>query len=87
MRVVLRATTAELQTGLGAVVFFGADDNPVAALFCGPAVVSICEFFASLGRARWERLLGVAHIATGLWLMYLTTAAALDFSRGFNVPL
>jgi hypothetical protein len=32
-------------------------------------------------------LLGLAHIATGAWLMYLTTAAVLNFSRGFNLPL
>ena len=77
---------------LGAVVFFGADDNPVGGLFCGLAVVYICEFFASVGYERvrpreWQRLLGVAHIATGLWLMYLTTAAVLNFSRGFDLPL
>jgi hypothetical protein len=69
------------------VVFFGASDNPVGALFCGLAVVYVCEFFASLGHAGWERLLGLAHVATGLWLMYLTTAAVLNFSRGFNLPL
>ena len=38
---------------LGAVVFFGADDNPVGALFVGLALVYICEFFASLGSAIW----------------------------------
>jgi hypothetical protein len=32
-------------------------------------------------------LLGLAHIATGLWLMYLTTAAVLNMARGFNLPL
>jgi hypothetical protein len=77
---------------LGAVVFFGADDNPVGGLFCGLTAVYVCEFFASVGYDRfrpavWLRLLGVAHIATGLWLMYLTTAAVLNFSRGFNLPL
>jgi hypothetical protein len=77
---------------VGAVVFFGADDNPVGALFVGLALVYICEFFASLGSARlrsgdWERLLGFVHIAVGLWLMYLTTAAVLNFSRGLNLPL
>jgi hypothetical protein len=72
---------------LGAVVFFGAHDNPVGALFVGLAVVYICDFFASLGSSLWEKLLGLAHIATGAWLMYLTTAAVLNFSRGFNLPL
>jgi hypothetical protein len=72
---------------LGAVVFFGAHDNPVGALFVGLALVYICDFFASLGSGLWERLLGVAHTATGLWLMYLTVAAVLNMARGFNLPL
>jgi len=72
---------------IGAVVFFGASDNPVGALFVGLAVIYFCDFFASQGRAAWERLLGLAHIATGAWLMYLTIAAVLNFSRGFNLPL
>jgi hypothetical protein len=79
-------------SALGAVVFFGANDNPVGALFCGLFVVYFCEFFASLDNARlrsafWERMLGLAHIATGAWLMYLTVAAVLNFARGFNLPL
>jgi hypothetical protein len=55
-------------------------------------VVYVCDFFASLASPRlrsaiWERLLGLAHVATGLWLMYLTTAAVLNFARGFDLPL
>ncbi|HKO28541.1 MAG TPA: hypothetical protein VJU80_13865 [Solirubrobacteraceae bacterium] len=72
---------------LGAVVFFGAGDNPVGALFVGLTLVYVCDFFASQGRFLWERLLGLAHIVTGAWLMYLTVAAVLDFSRGFDLPL
>jgi hypothetical protein len=72
---------------LGAAVFFGAGDNPVGALFVGLSIVYVCDFFASLGSSLWERLLGLAHVATGLWLMYLTVAAVLNFSRGFNLPL
>jgi hypothetical protein len=77
-------------SALGAVVFFGAKDNPVAALFCGLFAVYVCEFFASLGVTRsamWERALGFVHVVTGIWLMYLTVAAALNFARGFNLPL
>jgi hypothetical protein len=79
-------------SALGAVVFFGAHDNPVAALFCGLFAVYVCEFIASLGTSRWlsdigERALGFVHIVTGVWLMYLTVAAALDMARGFNLPL
>jgi hypothetical protein len=72
---------------LGTVVFFGADDNPVGALFVGLTLVYVCDFFASQGRFLWERLLGLAHLVTGAWLMYLTVAAVLNFSRGFNLPL
>jgi hypothetical protein len=72
---------------LGAVVFFGADDNPVGALFVGLALIYICDFFASLGLRFWERALGFMHIATGLWLMYLAVATVLNLSRGFNLPL
>jgi hypothetical protein len=79
-------------SAIGAIVFFGANDNPVGALFCGLFVVYVCEFFSSLGIARlrsamWERLLGLVHIAVGVWLMYLTVAAVLNFARGFNLPL
>ena len=72
---------------LGTVVFFGADDDPVGALFVGLTLVYVCDFFASQGRFLWERLLGLAHIVTGAWLMYLTVAAVLNFSRGFDLPL
>ena len=51
------------------------------------ALVYICDFFASLGSALSVRLLGLAHTATGLWLMYLTVAAVLNMARGFNLPL
>jgi hypothetical protein len=79
-------------SALGAVVFFGANDNPVGALFAGLFVVYVCEFFSSLGSERvrsalWGRGLGLVHIAVGLWLMYLTTAAVLNFARGFDLPL
>jgi hypothetical protein len=52
----------------------------------------VCEFFASLGTPRrvvavGERALGLVHILTGVWLMYLTVAAALNFARGLNLPL
>lgn len=34
-----------------------------------------------------ERGLGFFHLGTGLWLMYLTWATALNFSNGLNLPL
>jgi hypothetical protein len=79
-------------SALGAVVFFGAHDNPVAALFCGLFAVYVCEFVASLATPRavaaaGQRALGFVHITVGMWLMYLTVAATLNVSRGFNLPL
>src|SRR5262249_24060402 len=38
---------------LGAGVFFGADDNPLGAVFVRLALVFILEFFASLGSPLW----------------------------------
>ena len=79
-------------SAVGAIVFFGASDNPVGALFVGLFAVYVCEFFASLGLPRmnarlWTRALGFVHTVVGLWLMYLTIAAALNFARGFHLPL
>jgi hypothetical protein len=79
-------------SAVGSIVFFGASDAPVGALFAGLFAVYVCEFFSSLGlpsipSAPWVKLLGFVHIVVGLWLMYLTTAAALNFSRGFHLPL
>ncbi|MBO0707696.1 MAG: hypothetical protein J2P44_04970 [Candidatus Dormibacteraeota bacterium] len=34
-----------------------------------------------------ERALGALHLITGLWLMYLTWAAALTFAAGIRVPV
>jgi hypothetical protein len=72
---------------LGAAVFFGNDDNPVGVLFVGLSLVYICEFFASLGLRRGERALGLAHIATGVWAIYLTVAVVLNTTRGTNLPV
>ena len=86
-------------SAVGAVVFFGAHDNPVGGLFAGLFAVYVCEFFASLrlpsaslrtgggSTEIWGRALGLVHIVVGLWLMYLTIAAALNLARGFNLPL
>ena len=34
-----------------------------------------------------ERALGFFHLGTGLWLMYLTFAATLNISSGFDLPI
>lgn len=78
---------------LGIIVFFKVGDNPVGGLFIGLTCVYIAEFFASLGpdvprlSRPGTRALGFFHLGTGLWLMYLVFAAALNFAAGFSLPL
>jgi hypothetical protein len=84
---------------LGLTVFFDAGDWPVGLLFCGLTAVYVSEFFASfrilarpMGAGReplnlGEKALGLVHIVTGLWLMYLTFATVLNFASGFKLPL
>jgi hypothetical protein len=84
---------------LGVVVFFGAGAWPVGVLFAGLTAVYVTEFFASVpiggsrtsataGRtmALGEKGLGFFHIATGLWLMYLTFATTLNITSGYSLP-
>lgn len=71
----------------GAIVFFDAVDWPVGLLFVGLALIYISDFFASLGAKLGERLLGFFHLLTGLWLMYLMIATALNFSIATTLPL
>jgi hypothetical protein len=86
---------------LGAFVFFAVGLWPVGVLFVGLTGVYVSEFLAtfrigarqSTGAARapapinpGERLLGLFHIVTGLWLMYLTVATTLNLSLGYNWP-
>jgi hypothetical protein len=78
---------------LGIIVFFGAHDAPVAGVFIGLTGVYVAELFASLTPeletlGKWgERALGFFRIGTGLWLMYLTFAVALNFVLDYNLPL
>jgi hypothetical protein len=83
---------------LGMVVFFGVGAWPVGLLFAGLTAVYVAEFFASVpigGRtsslagktmALGEKGLGLFHIATGLWLMYLTFATTLNITSGYSLP-
>ncbi len=71
---------------LGIVVFFGANDWPVAVLFIGLTLVYVADFFASLFHVG-DRALGLFRLATGAWLMYLTWAVALNFALGYKWPL
>jgi hypothetical protein len=74
---------------LGVLVFVvpAGRDIPVALLFVGLTVVYVFDFFASLGVTLGTRLLGLAHVVTGLWLMYLTYAATLNFAVGYKLWL
>lgn len=71
---------------LGIVVFFNAGDWPVGLLFVGLTLIYISDFFHSIGQAWGERSLGLWHLVTGLWLMYLTFATGLNFSLGMTLP-
>jgi hypothetical protein len=72
---------------VGAVVFFAVGDWPVGLLFIGLALVYFCDFFASIGMKIGERGLGLFHIRTGLWLMYLVIATACNISLGAHLAL
>lgn len=99
----MRRTDVRVQVGmavaylllsiLGIVVFFSVGDNPVGGLFIGLTGVYLGELGASLGpdmprfSRPGERLLGFFHLGTGLWLMYLVWATALNFAAGYSLPL
>jgi len=78
---------------LGIIVFFKVGDSPVGGVFIGLACVYVADFFASLGAdlpavsGPAERALGFFRIGTGLWLMYLTFAVALNYILGYTLPL
>jgi hypothetical protein len=72
-------------TGLS--VFFTAGDWPVGLLFVGLALVYLADFFASIGMKVGERLLGLFHIITGLWLMYLMIATVYNLALDAKLPL
>jgi hypothetical protein len=71
---------------LGMVVFFGAGGWPVGVLFLGLTCVYVSDFFASIGMAVGEKLLGLSHIVTGIWLMYLTFSTTLNIASGYHLP-
>jgi hypothetical protein len=88
----LRAILYLVISALGAVVYFGGHDNPVAPLFGGLFTVYVCQLFASLGQS------GDAARRVGAHARFsahrgrrvadvLTVAAALDLARGFDLPL
>ncbi len=78
---------------LGIIVFFKVGDSPVGGVFIGLVCVYFTEFFASLKTdlpaigEMAERALGFVRIGTGLWLMYLVFAVALNFVLGYSLLL
>jgi hypothetical protein len=70
----------------GVVVFFGAGGWPVGLLFVGLTGVYVSDFFVGVGLGVFERLLGLFHVVTGLWLMYLTFATLVNISSGWSLP-
>ena len=79
---------------LGIIVFFGAHDHPVGGLFIGLTGVYVSDVFATVKAdlppklgAFAERSLGFFHLGTGMWLIYLMFAVALNFVLGYNLPL
>lgn len=73
-------------SALGGVVFFLAGVWPVGVLFIGLFYVYFSDFFASIPTKLGERSLGLAHVLTGIWLMYLTFSTTLNIASGFNLP-
>jgi len=71
-------------SAMGANVFFHIGDWPVGLLFLGLFAIYFFDFFASVGVGLGERLLGLFHLTTGLWLMYLAYATTVDFTLGFH---
>ncbi len=79
---------------LGIVVFWRIGDWPVGILFIGLTLIYLSDILASLrGVFReslnrlGERSLGFWHLATGLWLLYLTWASTLNFASNLHWPL
>jgi hypothetical protein len=71
-------------SAMGATVFLKVGDWPVGLLFLGLFAVYFSEFFGTLGLKLGERALGFFHVVTGLWLMYLAYAVAVDFAIGYH---
>ncbi|ARM75265.1 hypothetical protein [Acidianus manzaensis] len=73
---------------IGALIFYKTSNTPVGILFTLLALVYVSDIPASLlASKRWTRVKGAFHLITGVWLMYLTFAAATTFALGWSLPL
>lgn len=73
---------------LGVVIFIIANDIPIMIVFIGLSLIYISEAPTRFGL--WPlpfgvRLVGLWQVLTGLWLMYLTWAFALNLSVGMKL--
>lgn len=73
-------------SAMGALVFFTGGDWPVGVLFVGLFIIYFADLFVAVGISAAERLLGLVHVATGAWLMYLAFAVAVDFAIAYHWP-
>lgn len=77
-------------SALGTAVFLGAHDTPVGLIFIGLVLVYISDIFASLKPnlpslgTFGERALGLFHILTGIWLLYMMFGVTLNFALGYH---
>lgn len=71
---------------LGVIVFIGARDFPVMIVFIGLSLIYLTEAPARFGVfPAGLRLVALWQLLTGIWLMYLTYAVALNFSLGAHL--
>ena len=71
---------------LGVVIFLDVNDIPVAIVFIGLSLIYLTEAptrFSVLPIG--ARIVGLWQVLTGLWLMYLTWAVALNLSVGMKL--
>lgn len=45
--------------------------------------MNVADFFVTAGKPTLEHLLGLAHVLTGVSLMYLTVACVLNIASGY----
>ena len=71
---------------LGVVIFFAANDVPVAIVFIGLSLIYLTESPYRFGVLPFgARLVGIWQLLTGIWLMYLTWAVSLNISLGWHL--
>ncbi|KJE50002.1 MULTISPECIES: hypothetical protein [Acidiplasma] len=73
---------------VGALIFFLGKDVPVGILFVLLALIYINDIPASLAHSKtWGRTKAFFQFITGIWLMYLMFAAAMNFALGYHLFL